>query len=72
MISEIRKQYSGEKIRDRGSYVLILKLESDKIIDIGQLGRFEFYNGYYIYVGSAMVNLQARIKRHESGTASRL
>jgi len=36
----------GNKVMNRGSYLLILKSESDKAIDIGQLGRFKFSKEY--------------------------
>jgi len=31
---------------------------------VGQLGRFLFRQGFYIYVGSAQRNLSARLERH--------
>jgi sugar fermentation stimulation protein A len=49
---------------DRGSYLLILKLREGKTIPIGKLGKIVFPPGYYIYVGSAMTNLTARVERH--------
>ena len=49
---------------DRGSYLLILKLGEGKTIPIGKLGKIVFPPGYYIYVGSAMTNLTARVERH--------
>ncbi|RLB23859.1 MAG: hypothetical protein DRG73_04740 [Deltaproteobacteria bacterium] len=54
-----------DEVKDRGSYLLVLKLERHKLIEIGRLGKFMFQKGYYIYVGSAMSNLRARIKRHK-------
>ena len=50
--------------QDRGSYLLILRLAERKTISIGKLGAITFPPGYYIYVGSAMANLSARIERH--------
>ncbi len=50
--------------RDRGSYLLILRLTERKNIPIGKLGKITFPPGYYIYVGSAMANLSARMERH--------
>ncbi|HUT69940.1 MAG TPA: GIY-YIG nuclease family protein [Desulfatiglandales bacterium] len=49
---------------DRGSYLLVLGLDRDKLVQVGQLGTMLFQKGYYIYVGSAMTNLTARIERH--------
>jgi sugar fermentation stimulation protein A len=53
-----------QEMKDRGSYLLVLKLERQKLIEVGRLGKFMFQKGYYIYVGSAMSNLRARIERH--------
>ncbi len=47
-----------------GTYALILFLAKDTTIRVGALGRFRFPRGYYIYLGSAMNGLDARIKRH--------
>ncbi|MEW6356739.1 MAG: GIY-YIG nuclease family protein [Planctomycetota bacterium] len=52
------------KYGDRGSYLLLLYLKRQRNITIGGLGTVKFTNGYYIYVGSAMRNLSARIARH--------
>ena len=50
----------------KGCYCLIINLDKTSEIDIGKLGKFNFNKGYYIYVGSAMNSLTARIKRHLS------
>ena len=50
--------------KDRGSYLLVLKLREWKRITVGKMGNITFQPGYYIYVGSAMTNLTARIERH--------
>ncbi len=50
---------------DCGSYMLILNLDEDKDIEIGRAGKLFFRKGYYIYVGSAMKDLTARIERHK-------
>jgi sugar fermentation stimulation protein A len=50
---------------DCGSYMLILNLDEDKEIEIGRLGRVFFKKGFYIYIGSAMKDLMARIERHK-------
>ncbi|NLN59604.1 MAG: DNA/RNA nuclease SfsA [Deltaproteobacteria bacterium] len=49
---------------NRGSYLLILNLASDRSIDVGRLGSIFFPAGYYIYVGSAQKNLSQRVNRH--------
>ena len=48
----------------KGSYVLVLKLEEDKRLTIGRLGTFEFPAGLYLYCGSALNGLEARVRRH--------
>jgi sugar fermentation stimulation protein A len=56
--------FIDREAEDRGSYLLILKLGEGKIIPIGKMGNIVFPPGYYIYVGSAMTNLTARMERH--------
>ncbi len=48
----------------KGCYVLLLRLERKRCIQVGKLGRFLFRKGYYAYVGSAMNSLERRISRH--------
>ena len=57
-------EYLKEEIQDRGSYLLVLRLDRQKLVKIGRLNTIVFQKGYYIYVGSAMNNLTARIQRH--------
>lgn len=49
-----------------GTYALILKLSQSTTIEVGQLGRFPFPPGWYVYVGSARGpgGLAARLARH--------
>lgn len=47
-----------------GIYLLVLKLDEPKRIKVGALGFQEFEAGYYVYVGSAMGGIAARLKRH--------
>ena len=49
-----------------GTYVLILRAESDRKIRVGRLGRLTVPPGFYAYVGSAFGpgGLRARITRH--------
>ncbi len=61
---EIPWDYLEREVDDRGSYLLILKLNRAARIKIGHLGTFPFKRGHYIYVGSAMRNLTARVARH--------
>ena len=46
------------------SYTLIIQIKEDANIRIGQLGTFNFPEGYYAYTGSARKNMQKRITRH--------
>lgn len=48
----------------KGTYCLILMLHKDKQITIGKLGKIQFPKGIYIYVGSALANMEKRIERH--------
>jgi sugar fermentation stimulation protein A len=57
-------EYIEGEAKDRGSYLLVLRLDKDKKINIGRLGTILFRKGFYVYVGSAMTNLTARIERH--------
>ena len=51
----------------KGSYCLIINVKKDTKIKIGKkLGDINFKKGYYVYVGSAMNSLEARVKRHLS------
>lgn len=53
----------SETERIKGTYVLVLKIESDAIVKTK--GRsFSVEKGYYAYVGSAMNGLFQRIQRH--------
>ncbi len=64
-ILEIPWDHIEKEASDRGSYLLILKLTKDRKIDIGKSGKVPFRKGFYVYVGSAMVNLSKRIDRHK-------
>ncbi len=47
-----------------GTYVLVLHNRGDLSLDVGSLGMQEFNVGWYLYVGSAMSGLSARMRRH--------
>jgi len=49
---------------NRGSYILVLENSMDRIIEVGGLGFIVFQKGYYVYVGSALNSLKARLRRH--------
>lgn len=51
----------------KGCYCLIINIDEEKTIRIGKkLGKVTFNKGCYVYVGSAMNSLKARINRHLS------
>jgi sugar fermentation stimulation protein A len=47
-----------------GAYLLALVLDRPRTVEVGGLGRVSFPAGGYVYVGSAMRGLAARIARH--------
>jgi Uri superfamily endonuclease len=55
---------SKSKNRPTGSYAVVLRLSSRRKITVGKMGLVEFPRGYYIYFGSALGGLQARVARH--------
>ena len=61
---DIPWEHLRREARDRGSYLLLLELKRDRRIEIGRLGRLSFGKGWYVYVGSAMQGLAARLARH--------
>jgi len=48
----------------RGSYCLVLEVLRDLEVEVGSLGKLPFEKGYYVYIGSAMNNLEKRVERH--------
>lgn len=49
---------------ERGAYQLYIELDSDCWITVGALGKIHFLEGGYIYTGSAMRGISARVARH--------
>lgn len=49
---------------DGGAYCLILRIPRACAVRVGALGRVRFSAGVYVYVGSAMRGLSARVARH--------
>ena len=47
-----------------GVYLAIFRLPRTRTIAVGRLGRFILRRGFYMYVGSAQRNLEARLTRH--------
>lgn len=52
------------KASRKGSYALVLKLQHGRRLSVGRLGDFSFPPGFYLYFGSALNGLHARIARH--------
>jgi Uri superfamily endonuclease len=50
--------------REKGGYVLLLRLRERSEIRIGRLGTIQFDSGEYAYIGSAMAGLKQRVSRH--------
>ena len=48
----------------KGSYILLMHLARSFPLTVGRLGAFDFPAGYYLYFGSALNRLEARIGRH--------
>jgi sugar fermentation stimulation protein A len=49
---------------NRGVYALVIYLRAPAEITVGKAGTFRFPHGYYVYIGSAKMNLSQRIQRH--------
>ena len=48
-----------------GSYLLLLTVDQPCDITVGRLGRRSYPHGDYLYCGSALGGLEARLARHE-------
>jgi len=48
----------------RGTYCLCISLRKGLKLEIGALGMIGFDQGLYVYVGSALNGLEARVRRH--------
>jgi sugar fermentation stimulation protein A len=61
---EIDYALAAQNCTRSGTYVLILRNEIQRTVEIGRLGNIQFEPGFYVYVGSALGSLDARIRRH--------
>jgi Uri superfamily endonuclease len=52
----------------KGTYILLIQLTKDRVIDIGKLGSIDFKKGWYTYIGSGLNSLESRINRHLKST----
>ncbi len=57
-------QLLQREAQDRGAYLLLMQLIKPRTVRVGALGTLQFDRGYYVYVGSAMKQLAARMARH--------
>ena len=55
----------------RGTYCLVMNLESGTKARVGSLGVCEFPPGIYVYVGSALSGMETRVARHRSSKKKR-
>ncbi len=62
---DIPWRYLRREVKDRGSYLLLMRLDAPCRIPVGALGDIDFPAGHYVYIGSAMQNLTARVSRHQ-------
>ena len=60
-----RPEVLDRENHDSGDYFIVLRLSEAAEISVGSLGRIHFPAGYYVYVGSARKNLEARLARHQ-------
>jgi sugar fermentation stimulation protein A len=51
-------------LRTPGTYLLLIRLDQAAQLDVGRLGHVAFPAGWYVYVGSALGGLGARLRRH--------
>jgi sugar fermentation stimulation protein A len=64
------RTWQHARIRERrtmkGTYVMLIELQDDEVIEVGSLGKREFPSGYYAYVGSAQAGIEQRVSRHKA------
>ncbi len=56
--------YLGLKEPEKGTYLLVLKLKKDEIIQPGKFQEITFKQGIYLYIGRARKGLRGRLRRH--------
>jgi sugar fermentation stimulation protein A len=61
---DIPWRYIESEYKDRGIYLIILRIRRPRSLSVGKLGTFVFPPGFYVYVGSAMRGLDRRMARH--------
>jgi len=61
---EIPWDFLKTRLEDTGAYILIMNVSKAHNISIGSIGTVVVDPGYYLYAGSGMNGLSARISRH--------
>ena len=61
---DIPWDYLEKEVADQGGYLILLRLDKVCTISVGRLGSWVAQPGWYVYVGSAMRALSARLARH--------
>ena len=64
MTNNLFYSYKYSYVFKKGTYCLCISVDKNTVIKIGALGFLRFPKGSYIYVGSALNGLKARIRRH--------
>ncbi len=62
LVADLNK--SKELDIDKGSYGLLIEVDKDLDIQVGALGTKHFPAGTYLYIGSAVNSINARVDRH--------
>jgi len=67
----VRDSRGGQKLaclhrKEGGAYHLVLYLPEEQTLRVGSLGEIAFRGGYYVYTGSAIRGIDARVRRHLS------
>lgn len=55
----------------KGVYIAFFRLEDDREIEVGALGRIKFEAGTYVYTGSGRKSVEKRLNRHFSSDLNR-
>lgn len=72
----VRDSRGGQKLacfhrKEGGAYHLVLYLAGEQTLQVGSLGEIAFRAGYYVYTGSAIRGIDARVRRHLSNRKRR-
>jgi len=62
--TKARRNTKKKEEEESGGYLLIIRLRRGSRIRVGRLCEIEFRRGWYVYAGSALRGLRARVERH--------